>query len=381
MWLQERRCWLGRGTIVSSRRAQMASLAHHTCYLCHETFVGEGHCGPNDPVTATTLGDSRICDDCHSALVERGRGADARLADAFIKCGDKRLLPGYKPMSLPLGFTKRHLDVKRLSMCRHIVQYAHAKGLVVEFLDKRVHTSAEWQQWCCAYARANPNKVLMLKWDFTKPWCIYRTNYELTVGNHEILSCHWVTYHRDSFLRMCMVQPLDICKDDFERFIQRIHDSAGETENCAVCYQKKLSERFCNTCHNSVCYTCAKKIADSRNKTCPFCRDDFLSPEAQELLRGATPSLDVTSVPKPRAYPLRAQMSDGTVVGECHNDDALAAFVDKVGNKVVETGEKVFVFIIEQGWTTSEAFQYCVGSPHMGTKVSLAFHAPNSVFE
>lgn len=69
----------------------MASLACHTCYLCHETFVGEGHCGPNDPVTATTLGDSRICDDCHSALVERGRGADARLADAFIKCGDKRL--------------------------------------------------------------------------------------------------------------------------------------------------------------------------------------------------------------------------------------------------------------------------------------------------
>jgi hypothetical protein len=360
----------------------MASLASPTCYLCHETIVGEGHFGPNDPAVDTELGDSRICDDCHNALIERGRGADARLVAVFKKCGDKRLLPGYKPMSLPLGYTKRKLDAKRLSMYKHVVQYARSKGLVVEFIDKRVHTSEEWQQWCCTYARANPNKVLMLKWDFTKPWCIYRTNFELAVGNNEILSCHWVTYHRDSFLRMCMVQPLDICKDDFERFIQRIHASRGDTENCAVCMEKKLSERFCNTCHNSVCYTCAKKIANSRNKTCPFCRSDFLSPEARELIRAAIPSADATSVPKPRAYPLRAQMSDGTVVGECHNDDALFAFMGQVGNKVIETGEKVFVFIIEQGWTTSEAFQYCVGSLHMGTtKVALAFHAANSIYE
>ena len=194
------------------------------------------------------------------------------------------------------------------------------------------------------------------------------------MGNIEILSCHWAVYFRDSFLRVCMVQPLDICKADFERFVDNIHaNELGTTVNCAICMEKKLQERLCNRCHNSVCQTCAKKIAVSRNQTCPFCRADLLSPEARELLHRMTPSSH-DGVPRPRAYPLRAQMPDGTFNIICHNNSSLGPFMQQVADKVIATGQTVTVYIDED---SDEENQYCRASPYRG-KVRMEFDMGNS---
>ena len=276
----------------------MAALtaAQQTCFLCDAALDDGGYdldadeedfVAQNGFVKPPFEG-ARICSECQTAILERQRCGDPDLALAFEECGDQRLLPGFRPMPLPSWMSQRDVELNRLKMYKHIVEYARGKSLNVEIIDKAVRTTAEWQEWCCTYALKNPNKILLLKWDFTKPWCIARTNYELVVGNEDILACHWVAYHRDSFFRVCQAQSLDKCKKDIERFISKIHDSESErTEKCGVCFLPKLTERPCHTCHNSVCLACAKKIAASGNNTCPFCRADFLSPEARRLLDDA----------------------------------------------------------------------------------------------
>ena len=354
----------------------MSALVQRECHLCKAHITGDGH----SHTGLVRDGEAVICDECYSAVSQRALGANRRLVSLAMACKDTRLIPGYQPLPLPPGISQQDVDMKRLAMYRHAKQYAQENGLEMEIMDSRVHSDADWQQWCFSYPMDNPNKLVILKWDFTKPWCKLKTNYELAMGNNEILSCHWCLYFRDSYLHTCMLQPLDICKQDFERFIVNTRAADGTAEECAICSHTKLSERFCSTCNNSVCQTCAKKIAETENKKCPFCRADFLTPEARQLLNNSMPS-SRSGVPHPRAFPLRAQMTDETIADGCtdfycNQWESIDSFMQQVADAVIATGQEHTVYIFDNDEVLEEN-KFCTASLRDDGRVRMEFNAAN----
>lgn len=263
----------------------MSAMAN-ACDICHEAIVGDGHA----PLANSTMGmkpekRSMICESCYNAIEARTKDIDPRQIALLSICGDKQLIPGHTPMPLPDHMSANDVLLKRLAMYRFVAYFADSKSLCVNIIDKDVHTSSDWQKWCVVYARQHPKSILLLKWNYTKPWCIARTNMEIVQGNIEVLATHFAVYHKDAFVRICLYQELEQCKKDFLKFIEQ--DAGKPVEECPICMEKCIVKRYCTTCKNPVCLTCARNIEHSRTKKCPFCRADFLTREARLLLAKA----------------------------------------------------------------------------------------------
>lgn len=243
----------------------MAALTDNAkCAMCGERFAGQDGRWCGDAPALRQLG--KICNACFAAAEGRNNNTDAGLVKIWQIIRGSALLPGFS-IPPPPG----DLDAKRNKLFRFIGAYAKSKGMKAKCVDNHVSTLADWERVCYRrlQKKKHHDKIHVARWNFEKQWCMDKTNQELCQNNPELLQCHWVVYHRDSYLRGTMFQSVESGIESFTHFMENIVGKA--MQDCPICMEHMLSDRRCSTCKQPVCTVCLSKV----NK-CPFCRADTM---------------------------------------------------------------------------------------------------------
>lgn len=237
-----------------------ADAAPTTCAMCGKRLAaGEGHwCGASPELRR--LG--KLCDGCRDATEARNNNTDEGLVKMWQIIRGSCLLPGYMIAPAPPD-----LDAKRNELFRYISAWAKSRGMKAKCVDNHVNTLADWERICYKRLRKpkHYDKIYVARWQHDKTWCMDKTNQELCQKNPELLQCHWVAYHKDSYIRGNLFQSVDSCIKSFTHFMENMTTKA--VQDCPICMESMLSNRNCSTCRQPVCQVCLSKV----NK-CPFCR-------------------------------------------------------------------------------------------------------------